>query len=81
VIYIAFFKKDAVWLETLKSGGSENFGKVVQLYQSDSYKATQTSSIEQAFASFKGADTANTDDTPLNTQTLEKEKIDAIMND
>ena len=55
LIYIAFIKKDAVWLETLKTGGSENFGNVVKLYQSDAYKTQQTTAIEQAMKTFAGS--------------------------
>jgi hypothetical protein len=46
-VYVAFFKRDAVWLETLKAGGAENFSLVQQLYTSDSYKAQQTQTLNQ----------------------------------
>jgi hypothetical protein len=55
LIYIAFIKKDAVWLETLKTGGSDNFGKVVELYKSDAYKNQQNIAIEQAMKTFAGS--------------------------
>lgn len=62
-LYLAFFKADAVWLETLKSGGSENFNLVKQLYSSDAYKAQQKQTLEQVLSSF-GATTGTTDEAP-----------------
>ncbi len=50
--YVAFFKKDAMWLETLKAGGTENFSLVQELYTSDSYKAQQSDAIQQGLESF-----------------------------
>ncbi len=42
------FKKDsALKLEELKVGGSENLKKVVELYNSDTYKEQQTAAIQQ----------------------------------
>lgn len=62
-LYVAFFKADAVRLEEMKSGGSENFALVKQLYQSDAYKAQQKQTLEQVLWSFNGQwDTANTND-------------------
>lgn len=49
--YVAFFKHDAVWLETMKVGGSENMGLVQQLYNSDMYKTQQTQAIQQVLSS------------------------------
>lgn len=51
VIYVAFFKRDALRLETLKVGGPENMSMVQQLYKSDQNKQQNKSSIEQALAS------------------------------
>lgn len=52
VVYIAFFKRDALWVETLKSGGSENFQLVEKLYQNENYQKQQTTAIQQAIDSF-----------------------------
>lgn len=88
VVYVAFFKKDAIWLETLKSGGKENFQLVQQLYQNDTYKKQQAQTLNQILASMNtpqaqntGAQnpTTTTDTTPV--QTLDKAKIDEILKD
>lgn len=52
LLYTAFIKKDALWLEIMKSGGSDNFALVEQLYQHPSYVAQQKDSIEQGLESF-----------------------------
>lgn len=45
---LSFVKKDwAIELEELKVWGSENFEKVIELYNSDMYKAQQKAAIEQ----------------------------------
>ena len=54
-IYIAFFKHDALWLETLKVWGDENMKLAVQLYQADSYKQQQKSTLEQILGSMNTA--------------------------
>ncbi|AHB40952.1 hypothetical protein P148_SR1C00001G0142 [candidate division SR1 bacterium RAAC1_SR1_1] len=51
LLYISFFKKDAVSLEIMKSGGSENFTLVQQLYQHPSYVAQQKDGIQQGLES------------------------------
>jgi len=51
--YVAFFKHDAVWLETMKVGGRENMGLVQQLYNSDTYKSQQTQAIQQVLSSIQ----------------------------
>jgi len=51
--YVAFFKHDAVWLETMKVGGRENMGLVQQLYNSDMYKSQQTQAIQQVLSSIQ----------------------------
>jgi len=47
VAYVAFFKKDAYRLETLKVGGSENMNMAQQLYKSDAYIQQNKASLEQ----------------------------------
>lgn len=51
LLYIAFFKNDAVSLEIMKSGWSENFNIVQQLYQHPSYVAQQKDWIQQGLES------------------------------
>ena len=47
-VSLNLFKKDsALKLEELKVWGSSNFQKVVELYNSDAYKAQQTAAIQQ----------------------------------
>lgn len=50
-VYVAFFKHDALRLETLKVWGPENMKLAVQLYQADSYKQQQKSTLEQILGS------------------------------
>lgn len=50
-VYISFFKRDALWLETLKVWGAENMKLAVQLYQADSYKQQQKTTLEQILGS------------------------------
>ncbi len=89
-LYLAFFKADAVWLETLKSGWAENFAKVEQLYSSDAYKAQQKQTLDQVLASFwSWAANTNTQaqaqqapaatDTAA-TSTLDKATMDKLLN-
>ncbi len=56
-IYIAFFQHDALRLETLKVGGSDNMKLAVQLYQTDTYKQQQKSTLEQILGSMNKAGT------------------------
>lgn len=50
-IYIAFFKRDAIWLETLKAGGRENMQMAKQLYTSPVYIQQQRSTLDQILGS------------------------------
>ncbi|MFA7718152.1 MAG: hypothetical protein WC875_05540, partial [Candidatus Absconditabacterales bacterium] len=54
LVYIAFFKRDSLRLESLKVGGPENMTLVQQLYQSDSYKQQQTAAIQQVLDQMNG---------------------------
>ncbi|MEI6426608.1 MAG: thioredoxin domain-containing protein [Candidatus Absconditabacteria bacterium] len=87
-LYLAFFKADAVWLETLKSGGSENFNLVRQLYNSDAYKAQQKQTLEQVLSSFGSKGTTGgtaqeaaptTAETPSEASTLSQDTIKSIL--
>lgn len=86
-IYVGFFKRDAVWLETLKSGGSDNFKLVQELYTSDSYKDQQTQTLNQILWSMGDTDNtagAPTDTAPSNdadVATLDKDTIDSLLKD
>ena len=53
LLYVGFFKKDAMWLETMKVWGDENMALVQQLYNSDMYKTQQTQAIQQVLGSLK----------------------------
>ncbi len=87
-LYLAFFKADAVWLETLKSWGSENFNLVRQLYNSDAYKAQQKQTLEQVLSSFGSKGTTGwtaqeaaptTAETPSEASTLSQDTIKSIL--
>lgn len=47
LLYIGFFKKDSLDLEIMKSGWSENFTLVKQLYQHPAYISQQNDAIKQ----------------------------------
>lgn len=51
LLYVAFFKKDAIGLEVMKSGGSDNFTLVQQLYQNPAYVSQQRDAIQQGLES------------------------------
>ncbi|EKD25025.1 MAG: hypothetical protein ACD_80C00131G0028 [uncultured bacterium (gcode 4)] len=61
-IYIAFFKRDALWLETMKAGGSTNMNMARQLYNSPAYIQQQKSTLDQILGSMNQA--APTAETP-----------------
>lgn len=54
-IYVAFFKRDAIWLETLKAGGAENMQLAKQLYTSPAYIQQQKSTLDQILGSMNQA--------------------------
>jgi len=84
-IYIAFFKHDALRLETLKVGGRENMNMAMQLYKSDMYIQQQKTTLEQILASIPTIDTAGTDTTITEDTTTvitgDADKLAAIVND
>jgi hypothetical protein len=57
-IYIAFFKHDALRLETMKAGGRANMQMAKQLYSSDVYIQQQQQTLEGILGSLNQA--ANT---------------------
>ncbi len=76
LVYIAFFKRDALRLETLKTGGSANMKLVEQLYRSPAYAAQQNQAIQQVLSSMQAgaaqqptqqAPTTDTTTTPTTT--------------
>jgi len=54
-VYIAFFKRDALWLETLKAGWTENMKMAQQLYNSPAYIQQQKSTLDQILWSIQQA--------------------------
>lgn len=80
MIYVAFFKRDALRLETLKVGWSDNMTLVQKLYKSEGYKSQQKSAIEQVLGNMGTTDTtaqapqedttATTDGTSVDKATL-----------
>lgn len=52
LLYIAFFKKGAIDMEIMKSGGNENFNLVRELYKHPSYVSQQKEWIQQWLESF-----------------------------
>lgn len=86
-LYLAFFKTDALALETLKSGGRDNFKLVEKLYNSDAYKTQQKQSLEQVLSSLNTAGTeadttanAATDtNTDANWSTLDQSTISKLL--
>lgn len=50
-VYIGFFKRDALWLETLKAGWTENMTMAEQLYTSPAYIQQQKSTLDQILGS------------------------------
>lgn len=82
LIYIAFIKRDALRLETLKVGGPENMKLVEQLYKSDSYKQQQKSAIEQVLGTTTDTAQQPTADTTAPTATAgDAAKFAAIQQD
>jgi len=77
-IYVAFFKHDAVWLETMKVGGAENMTLVQQLYNSDTYKSQQTQAILQAVGSINQPADDSADTAAPSATNIDKAKVDAI---
>lgn len=77
--YIAFFKKDALWLEQLKAGWKENFTLVEQLYKNENFKNQQAQSLYQVLESMGESTTENNTDQPSNPSILDQEKITSIM--
>lgn len=51
LVYIAFFKKDALSLEIMKSGWSDNFSLVQELYKHPAYISQQKDAIQQGLES------------------------------
>jgi len=54
-IYIWFFKRDALWLETLKAGGTANMNMAQQLYTSPVYIQQQKTTLDEILGSMNKA--------------------------
>lgn len=78
-LYISFFKKDALWLEILKSGWRENFTLVEKLYNNENFKDQQAQTLAQVLGSMEGEtanETASTD-----AKILDQTTMDSILKD
>lgn len=84
-VYIWFLKKDAIRLETLKSGWKENMWLIQQVYNTDNYKQQQKTAIQQFLDSIKWTTQQNvqqpTTDTTKNINQLDKTQIENIKKD
>ena len=58
--YVAFFKRDALWLETLKVGWAENMKIAEQLYQLPDFKLQNKQQFEKGLQMFQGTVQADT---------------------
>ena len=54
-IYIAFFKHDAIRLETMKAGWAQNMNMARQLYKSPVYIQQQKATLDQILGSMNQA--------------------------
>ena len=81
MIYIAFFKRDAYRLETLKVGGRENMQMAKELYRSDVYIQQQQSTLAQYLASLDTTDTSPDTSTATTPVAGDAEKLAAIIKD
>lgn len=66
-VYVAFFKNDALWLETLKAWGTENMVKAEQLYTSPAYIQQQKTTLDQILGSMNTPTVTPTVDTTTPT--------------
>ncbi len=76
-IYVAFFKHDALRLETLKVGGRDNMKLAVQLYESDTYIQQQKSTLAQILGSMWTAGTEQ----GSNTTAQQEDTTTAVQGD
>jgi len=68
-IYVAFFKHDALWLETLKAWGAANMAKAEQLYTSPAYIQQQKTTLDQILGSMNAPTVAPAADATAPTGT------------
>lgn len=81
-VYIAFFKRDALWIEELKAGGSENYALVEKLYTSETYKSQQAQTLAQVLESMEGGTpTENTDVATNEEKILDQTTMDKLLKD
>lgn len=78
-LYISFFKKDALWLEILKSGWRENFTLIEKLYNNENFKDQQAQTLAQVLGSMEGETTSETETT--NAKVLDQTTMDSILKD
>lgn len=81
-VYVAFFKRDALWIETLKAGGRENFTMVEKLYTSETYKNQQAQTLAQVLGTMEGETPSGTDaETPSAATVLDQPTMDKLLKD
>lgn len=66
-VYVAFFKHDALWLETMKAWGAANMAKAEQLYTSPAYVQQQKTTLDQILGSMNAPTVTPTADTTTPT--------------
>jgi len=80
--YVAFFKRDAMWIETLKAGWSENFALVKKLYSSENFKSQQAETLAQVLGSMDSTDIASENTGTQEVSTiLDQATMDSILKD
>ncbi len=63
-IYTAFFKRDALWLENMKAGGTQNMQMAKKLYTSPVYIQQQKDTLDQILQSVNQAQDTTVADQP-----------------
>lgn len=75
LLYVSFFKKDAMWLETMKVWWAANMNSVIQLYNSQEYKDSQTQTIQQVMASIQTQEQAQVQQMPTQEVQVEQPEL------
>lgn len=79
-LYVTFFKKDALWLEQLKSGWKWNFTLIEKLYKNDDFKLQQKQQLTEVLESM-GAEVSNENvDKVLDQETMDNLLKDTFVN-
>ncbi len=59
IVYIAFFKRDALWIEQLKTWGKWNFKQITKIYKHENFKEQQSMTLKQILAEMDGDSSSN----------------------